>query len=80
MNEVIDQSTSVDGTVAKYLTIEDGYKFGVKLGKITSTGEIDNGLTDFRQHLALALTTNYSEYINYSLSGDANNNEYRYGN
>lgn len=69
---------------AQYLSITEGYKFGVVLGSSDSNGELVNdGLTDYSQFLTLVkrvLTTAVYETIDYSLDGEDNENEYRYGN
>lgn len=41
-------ANEVEDTSANYLTITDGYKFGVKIGTVTN-GSVVNGLTDFAE-------------------------------
>lgn len=69
---------------AQYLSITEGYKFGVVLGSSDSNGDLANdGLTDYSQFLTLVkrvLATAVYETIDYSLNGEDNENEYRYGN
>ena len=85
VNEVIEQDVPQEKNPRKveYLTIDDGYKFGVKLGSVNADGTINDGLTDFSQFSALvnkvSVTTSF-ELINYSLKGEASETEYRYGN
>lgn len=85
VNEVIEQDVPQENNQrkTKYLTIDDGYKFGVKLGSVNADGTITDGLTDFSQFSALvnkvSVTTSF-ELIDYSLKGEASETEYRYGN
>ena len=68
---------------AKYLKITDGHKFEVQLGSSNDDGSITDGLTDYSQFAALVrkVSTNTTfEVISYSLSGEDNDQEYRYGN
>lgn len=68
---------------AKYLKITDGHKFEVQLGSSNDDGSITDGLTDYSQFAALVrkVSTNTTfEIISYSLSGEVNDEEYRYGN
>ena len=85
-NEAIEQDVpqELNPRKVKYLTVEDGYKFGVQIGKANNYGIVtQDGLTDFSQFNALvnkvSTTTTY-EVITYSLLGEANIEEYRYGN
>lgn len=85
-NEVIEQDVpqELNPRKVKYLTLEDGYKFGVQIGKANNYGIVtQDGLTDFSQFNALvnkvSTTTTY-EAITYSLLGEASLEEYRYGN
>lgn len=68
----------------KYLTITNGYQFGVQIGSADGNGNVtQDGLVDFSQFNALVNKVGQSvtfETITYSLSGAANSNEYRYGN
>lgn len=85
-NVVIEQIVPKTSTrKVEYLTIEEGYKFGVKIGSVDeTTGQLkEDGLVDFSQFLALANLVDYNtifEVITYSLRGSENNSEYRYGN
>ena len=68
---------------AQYLKITDGHKFEVQLGSSNDDGSINDGLTDYSQFAALVrkVSTNTTfEIISYSLSGEVNDEEYRYGN
>lgn len=84
-NVVLDQEVPQinNPRTAKYLTIYNGYQFGVQLGSIDSDGNVTDGLTDFSQFNALvskvSLTTVFED-ISYSLNGEENIAEYRYGN
>ena len=85
-NEAVEQDVpqELNPRKVKYLTVEDGYKFGVQIGKANNYGIVtQDGLTDFSQFNALvnkvSTTTTY-EVITYSLLGEANLEEYRYGN
>lgn len=83
-NEAVEQDvprTNNPATV-KYITIEDGYKFGVQLGAADSNGNVtQEGLTDFSQFNSLVnVVARQFEIITYSLKGSANETEYRYGN
>ena len=82
-NEVIDQAVPQinNPRTAKYLTITDGYKFGVQLGSVDADGKVTDGLTDFSQFNALVNTVaSIYETISYSLIGADSTTEYRYGN
>ena len=85
-NEVIDQDVPqpLQPRQVKYLTITDGYKFGVQIGSADENGNVSqDGLVDFSQFNALVNKVSFAasyETISYSLSGAANENEYRYGN
>lgn len=84
-NNIVEQTVpQADARKVKYLTLEEGYKFGVQIGSANTDGTVaTDGLTDFSQFNALVnkvkLTTVF-DYITYSLSGTTNVNEYRYGN
>ena len=85
-NEVIDQDVPQphQPRKVKYLTITNGYQFGVQIGAADDNGNVSqDGLVDFSQFNALvnkvSLAASY-ETITYSLNGAANENEYRYGN
>ena len=85
-NQVIEQTVPQSSArKVKYITIEDGHKFGVKIGSSNElTGEIiEDGLVDFSQFNALVNNMKYTtvfEAITYSLKGSENISEYRYGN
>lgn len=82
-NESIAQESPLQSSnKINYITIEDGYKFGVQLGAMNNDGTIrQDGLVDFRQMLSIigGLTINF-ETIENSLLGDTVGDEYRYGN
>lgn len=82
-NESVEQESPLQSTnKIKYITVEDGYKFGVQLGAMNSDGTIrQDGLVDFRQMLSIigGLTISF-ESIENSLLGDTVGDEYRYGN
>lgn len=67
-----------------YLSITDGYKFGVKLGSLDpDTGEVTEGLVNFSTVHRLAAqvaNTTIFEVIDYSLIGDDSTKKYQYGN
>lgn len=85
-NTVIEQDVPNVTTErsTKYLTVADGYKFGVKLGSVDkSTGAVTDGLTDYNEFNELRKVVTYTttfELISYSLKGAASEDEYRYGN
>ena len=84
-NEIIEQEVpQATARKVKYLTLTDGYKFGVQIGSANADGSIaQDGLTDFSQFNVLVNKVKFTtvfEAITYSLSGAANVNEYRYGN
>lgn len=84
-NTVLEQDVPQKNNqrTAKYLKITDGHKFEVQLGSSNDDGSITDGLTDYSQFAALVrkVSTNTTfEIISYSLSGEANDEEYRYGN
>lgn len=75
-NTILEDSTS-------YLKVENGSKFGVKLGSLGEDNKVTEGLVNFSTVHNLALqvaTTTRFESISYSLKGSANEEEYRYGN
>ena len=86
MNEVIDQDVPQEKNprTVKYLTINNGYQFGVQIGKADIYGNVEqDGLTDFSQFNALVNKVSVAasfELISYSLKGEASETEYRYGN
>lgn len=75
-NTILEDSTS-------YLKVENGSRFGVKLGSFDEDGNVIEGLANFSTvhyfALQIAKKTQF-ESISYSLKGDANEEEYRYGN
>ena len=74
-------NTTADTTSAKYLTITDGYKFGIKIGKISEdkTSVID-GLTDYAEFQTLVQkVANTFETISNSLNNPSAD-QYGYGN
>lgn len=75
-NEVLTDSTD-------YITIDSGYKFGVKLGSIDpETNEVTEGLVNFSTIHNLAVQvgkTAVFEIIDYTLVG-TDNTKYKYGN
>ena len=85
-NEIIEQNVPQENNPrkVKYLTLENGYKFGVQIGSANADGTVaQDGLTDFSQFNVLVNKVKFTtvfETITYSLSGAANVNEYRYGN
>jgi hypothetical protein len=84
-NEIIEQEVpQATARKVKYLTLTDGYKFGVQIGSANADGSIaQDGLTDFSQFNVLVNKVKFTtvfEAITYSLTGAANVNEYRYGN
>lgn len=84
-NEIIEQDVPQATTrKVKYLTLTDGYKFGVQIGSANSDGTVaQDGLTDFSQFNVLVNKVKFTtvfEAIAYSLNGEANVNQYRYGN
>lgn len=85
-NEIIEQDVPQENNPrkVKYLTLENGYKFGVQIGSANADGTVaQDGLTDFSQFNVLVNKVKFTtvfEAITYSLSGAANVNEYRYGN
>lgn len=84
-NEIIEQDVpQATARKVKYLTLTDGYKFGVQIGSANADGSIaQDGLTDFSQFNVLVNKVKFTtvfEAITYSLTGAANVNEYRYGN
>lgn len=84
-NEIIEQDVpQADARKVKYLTLTNGYKFGVQIGSANSDGTVaQDGLTDFSQFNVLVNKVKFTtvfEAITYSLNGEANVNQYRYGN
>ena len=84
-NKIVEQTVpQADARKVKYLTLEDGYKFGVQIGSANADGTVAaDGLTDFSQFNVLVNKVKFTtvfEAITYSLSGNPNVNEYRYGN
>jgi hypothetical protein len=85
-NEIIEQDVPQEKNPrkVKYLTINNGYQFGVQIGKADIYGNVEqDGLTDFSQFNALVnkiSRTIVFETIDYSLKGEASETEYRYGN
>lgn len=83
-NEIVEQTVPGTSTKVKYLTVEDGYKFGAKIGEVDVNGNItQHGLTDFSQFINLvskvSQTTRF-DVFEYSLKGSPSTTEYRYGN
>lgn len=74
-------NTTADTTSAKYLTITDGYKFGVKIGKISEDKtSIVDGLTDYAEFQTLVQkVANTFETISNSLITPSSD-QYGYGN
>lgn len=68
----------------KYLKITNGHEFEVVLGGIGEDGDVIDGLTDYSQFNAFMehVTKNFAMFdaFTYSLKGEDNENEYRYGN
>lgn len=82
-NEVIEQDVPqpLNPRKTKYLTITNGYQFGVNIGSVDAQGNVTDGLTDYSQFNALVeRVASTFETFTYSLNGSANENEYRYGN
>lgn len=85
-NEVIEQDVPQEKNPrkTKYLTIENGYQFGVQIGRADALGNVEqDGLTDFSQFNALVNRVSIAatfEAFTYSLSDAASTTEYRYGN
>lgn len=83
-NEIVEQNVPGSTTKVKYLTIDNGYQFGVQIGEADANGNVtQHGLTDFSQFINLvskvSQTTRF-EVFEYSLKGSASTTEYRYGN
>lgn len=83
-NEVVEQNVPGSATKVKYLTVDNGYQFGVQIGEADANGNVtQHGLTDFSQFINLvskvSQTTRF-EVFEYSLKGSASTTEYRYGN
>lgn len=68
----------------KYLTVTNGYKLAAQLGSIDESGEIIDGLMDFRTGYgyisSVAKVATKFEIIEESLKGATSTTEYRYGN
>lgn len=85
-NEIVEQDVPQEKNPrkVKYLTINNGYQFGVQIGRADIYGNVEqDGLTDFSQFNALVnkiSRTIVFETIDYSLKGEASETEYRYGN
>jgi hypothetical protein len=83
-NEIVEQTVPSTTTKVKYLTVDNGCKFGVQIGEVDAEGNIiQHGLTDFSQFINLVSkvrqTTRF-EVFEYSLKGSESTTEYRYGN
>ena len=87
--EIITQDVPQEANprTVKYLTVTDGYKLGVQIGKADAFGNVEqDGLTDFSQFNALVSKVSRTvqfELIDYSLKTEAAgdpNDPYRYGN
>lgn len=87
-NEAITQEVPNTSNSIKYITIEDGYKFGIQLGGIEEQTDgsvkVVDGLTDYSEFAALRNAvwskSTIFESIDYSLKGEASTTQYRYGN
>lgn len=80
-NEAISQNVPGTEDSIKYITVTDGYKFGVQLGSANAAGDVtQDGLVDFRQFNTVANAvslTNIFEPITNSLTDSTK--KYHYG-